>query len=396
MKRIVTAVLTLLVLPATSSAATVVGDATSALSGAAPAETGFVQLFDGGGASYAFPTAGVVTSMSANALNSTAGTRSVRVLVTRAVTETTDQFTVVGGANLTFTTTAPALQSAPARIPVKAGDRLGGYAPNNIQFSYHAATGGGIAGVPLSIAPADGETFATTTGANGVGLSVSATLEPDADADGYGDDTQDSCPTLAQIHAGACTTDLQITAKASPATIVQGQSTAIVATVTNAGAQPASATTATVSVPAGLELLATSATDGLGDIPAGASRKVYVLVRGTDAGTASVSIAAASAVPESTPGDNTASTPITVTAPPAATPNPTPGPSATPTPTPTVALCIVPKLKGKTKAAATTALTKAGCKAGKIRGKKGKVRTQTVPAKTKVLAGTKVGFRIRK
>lgn len=388
MKRIVIALISLLAVPASAGAATVVGDATTTPGGGIPAEFAFVQSVDGSGASYAFPASGVVTSMSATARILSTGPREMRPLVFRRVEGSTTQFVVVGGTDLAFSSTTATLKSGPTRIAVKAGDRLGGYVPSGMETSYHGG-GGGIAAMTLYASPADGAGFTTSTGAS-ANASVSATLEPDADSDGYGDETQDSCPTLAQIHAGPCATDLQVTATATPATVEQGQTTAIVATVTNAGTQPASATTATLTVGPGLEVVSASTADALGDIPAGAVRKIHVLLRGTAPGAASVGISVTSTVAETAPADNTAVTPVTVTAPRAANPAPTPTLSSK------VVLCTVPKLTGKTKTQAKAALKKAGCKAGKVSGKKGKVRAQTIPAKTKVLAGTAVGFRIRK
>jgi beta-lactam-binding protein with PASTA domain len=61
-------------------------------------------------------------------------------------------------------------------------------------------------------------------------------------------------------------------------------------------------------------------------------------------------------------------------------------------------LCRVPSLKGKAAAAAKEALTKAGCKAGKATGskaKKAKVKSQTIPAGVRVVAGTKVGYSLK-
>ena len=86
-----------------------------------------------------------------------------------------------------------------ARIPVQAGDRLGLYGPNS------PGTLGCNTGV-------DGDEMGGLHGAAPFGsinvfpsapkfqVPVSATLEPDADSDGYGDETQDGCPKSAAYH----------------------------------------------------------------------------------------------------------------------------------------------------------------------------------------------------
>ena len=77
---------------------------------------------------------------------------------------------------------------------------------------------------------------------------------------------------------------------------------------------------------------------------------------------------------------------------------PTGGSGAT---TPSKARCVVPKLKGKTLAKAKTALKKAHCKLGKVKqpkhvkhGAKLVVSSQTVRARSRHAAGTKVGVKL--
>jgi hypothetical protein len=62
------------------------------------------------------------------------------------------------------------------------------------------------------------------------------------------------------------------------------------------------------------------------------------------------------------------------------------------------ALCTVPSLRGLSLAAATTRLTQAGCRRGAVRGKRSsraRVRSQTIPARTRVATGTTVGVSLR-
>jgi beta-lactam-binding protein with PASTA domain len=60
-----------------------------------------------------------------------------------------------------------------------------------------------------------------------------------------------------------------------------------------------------------------------------------------------------------------------------------------------VVLCTVPSLTGKTAAGARKALRKAGCAVGRVSGSKStkaRVRSQSIPRRVRVLAGTKVGI----
>lgn len=106
---------------------------------------------------------------------------------------------------------APGTYSFPARLPVQVGDRIGydmNLAPGNLVLW------GAVQGVPgdrfgsASIWPQGGSPsfYADMSdppfGSNAY-LPMNATVEPDADGDGYGDETQDGCPTNASSH-GAC------------------------------------------------------------------------------------------------------------------------------------------------------------------------------------------------
>ena len=83
----------------------------------------------------------------------------------------------------------------PARIPVQAGDALGleidASMASICEFSFGAA--GDV--VDGGSDPGAGDAFASVgTPEQGL-LNVSATVEPDADHDGFGDESQDSCPS---------------------------------------------------------------------------------------------------------------------------------------------------------------------------------------------------------
>ena len=91
------------------------------------------------------------------------------------------------------------------RLPVLAGDRLGlrgralsyeGEAIPGISFSCEIKDGSRIGGTVGDVPP--GVTGVFVDAGEGR-IPVSATLEPDADRDGFGDETQDECPRSAAL-----------------------------------------------------------------------------------------------------------------------------------------------------------------------------------------------------
>lgn len=86
------------------------------------------------------------------------------------------------------------------RLPIRAGDYLGvdccegGFA--------NIFAGGGGTRLVWSPSLADGQT-SPPTGSDGFALLVNADIEPDADRDGFGDETQDQCATQASTQ-GPC------------------------------------------------------------------------------------------------------------------------------------------------------------------------------------------------
>jgi hypothetical protein len=374
-----------LTLGATNCWAVTIGDSTTPAglaigSGSAAVSPGLVVPVGGG----------VVTELAAQLRASTAAVKLFRLLV---VSGTTPTFTVVGGVDATLSSVAGAYQrvAVATRIPVQAGDALGGYAPpgGNAVLGLHAV-GSNVQYLNPASEPADGTSFTTTnTTGSPFELAMSATVEPDADGDGFGDDTQDACPNDPAAHVAPCPVGVNVTLAASPTTIVQGDVSTLVATVGGTG-QGASLA---LALPAGLALVTASSTAGdctpapvacpLGTIDPSAPRKVYAVVRGVASGAQAVSVNVSQSGVELVPDDNAAALTLNVTR--AAAP-------------PVTKLCKVPKLKGRTAAAAATALRKAGCRTGTVRNRtahKGRVSSQTVPAGLTVIGGTKVGYTVR-
>jgi hypothetical protein len=95
----------------------------------------------------------------------------------------------------------------PARLPIQAGDRISVAFPNLDVFFIHSAPLA-LCAVHLESIPATEHGFGTNAlyttppcGAHEV--LVQGTVEADADHDGYGDETQDLCPTDPTTH-GPC------------------------------------------------------------------------------------------------------------------------------------------------------------------------------------------------
>lgn len=99
--------------------------------------------------------------------------------------------TVVGSSE-TVPVTSAALVQRTTRISVQAGDVLGLWGDGDCA---NATVPGDAYAFAPGNAPA-GAAFAGTA-STGYRLDIAATLEPDADSDGFGDTTQDQCPTSA-------------------------------------------------------------------------------------------------------------------------------------------------------------------------------------------------------
>lgn len=94
----------------------------------------------------------------------------------------------------------PQTYTVPGRLPVKQGQHL---AIDTTSASTIYATSGAKDTYVFTGPLVDGE---GQRGSSGVTeeLLVQADVEPDADHDGFGDETQDSCPSQAAVHVGPC------------------------------------------------------------------------------------------------------------------------------------------------------------------------------------------------
>jgi hypothetical protein len=169
--------------PAGASAATRIGETFNPSDGCSSDLTDLQTTSPGG--SYAAPSAGVITSWSFEA--GTVGVSNIlKFKVARPVGGA--QFADVGQSSL-VNTVPGMLNTFLIRIPVQAGDLIGFY-----KYSGSAGCSIPTGGYFISYRMGDsGPTpSAFTPFAPVTQLDVSATLEPDCDKDGFGDETQEA------------------------------------------------------------------------------------------------------------------------------------------------------------------------------------------------------------
>jgi hypothetical protein len=138
--------------------------------------------------SYLVPSRGVLTSWSHSAAADPV--EQIKLKVARAAGG--DSYTTIGEGADYEVPLANTLNSYPVRLPVEAGDLIG-FAFTGIGSCIEAP----VTGYGARFVQAD-PTVSTMSlfGSEGMlRLAVTASLEPDADADGFGDETQDECPT---------------------------------------------------------------------------------------------------------------------------------------------------------------------------------------------------------
>ena len=213
-----------------ASAATEFGNPCSATGGIF--EATFVQLSKNPGSppSLAAPSAGVITSWKVNVGIPLEG---------KTYPSKLDVFRSAGGAN-SFTLVGQSSQahigqtgnSFATRIPVQAGDRLGFAGGENVQWYCETGNPLDVLGylkngdVPL------GGTQTFPEEAEGIQEAVAAVIEPDADGDGYGDETQDGCPQSATTQAPCPVVTLGATASAKKKMVIVKVTGTIAANVT--------------------------------------------------------------------------------------------------------------------------------------------------------------------
>jgi hypothetical protein len=172
-----------------ASAATSVGNECAA-TGLAPFS--FVQMTGkAGGMPIPIPDAGVITSWRINA--GALAVQQVEYLKVMRPTGNLNEFATVGESQAGLVNNA-GVNTFSARVAVQGGDHLGVFGTPGAFFCMTGDPGdtmGAAEGNP-PIGPR--KIFVPNAGAQ---VALAATVEPDADHDGYGDETQDKCPQSA-------------------------------------------------------------------------------------------------------------------------------------------------------------------------------------------------------
>ena len=141
--------------------------------------------------------------------------------------------------------------------------------------------------------PAVGSTLTMPNVLEDKRVNVAARIEPDADRDGYGDESQDACPSDAS-ERGRCRADLSVAVAPSPARVTAGAEVSHVLDVVNHSTTgPAHGVVVTHNLDWSETPVSASTSRGrcelgrpvrctLGDLPPGASARVSVVARANE------------------------------------------------------------------------------------------------------------------
>jgi hypothetical protein len=166
----------------------------------------FVQASTGAAPpSYVIPVDGIVTSWSTNA--GPLPGQKLRLDVFHLVAGTT--YSVVGTSGIQDLTSSAINDNLPARIRVHPGDLLGlspdpegsPMSTSGVLCGFNSADASDVVQAGLVPFGATVDLPGTTTKER---LNVAAMIEPDADGDGFGDESQDACPADAAAHVAPC------------------------------------------------------------------------------------------------------------------------------------------------------------------------------------------------
>jgi hypothetical protein len=163
------------------------------------------SLFEGSNSANPLPTSapssGVITKWKVN-IAPTPGSGLLRLVAIHPVAPGSP-----GSAQVLGESTGRAIggqNSFDARIPVSAGDRIAlGSGEGENLIACKSESSPGTIGIVVSPPGASGSVPYLEQGPAPLRVPLSAVLEPDADHDGYGDETQDKCPQMAATQ-GPC------------------------------------------------------------------------------------------------------------------------------------------------------------------------------------------------
>ncbi|HEX8075974.1 MAG TPA: DUF11 domain-containing protein [Thermoleophilaceae bacterium] len=205
-----------------------------------------------------------------------------------------------------------------ARRPVQEGDRLALAAGDSLSGDAYLASGDPRRCLVREGLHPVGSSQPYDSGSCDAEVVLQGTVEPDTDADGYGDESQDGCPADPAIHDGPCSADLELTATATPAQLLLADTAVYTMTVRNLGTSPSENIGLRVPVGETAQLVGTRAGSGLcggvravfcwlGTLRAGESTTVAVAVRPGSPGTVTVRGSVISATSDPDAGNNSAS-----------------------------------------------------------------------------------------
>ncbi len=182
-----------------ASAATEVGDNCLATSTLGSNFTAFESAKgEGNSLPLVAPTGGIVTAWRVNSKVPAEFIEQLKVLRPTGNPKTFQTVAESSTGNVEF-----GQNTFAARIPVQAGDRFAAAAGPSTPIVYcpSADSSDEMSYTPSNVAVGSANEYATSSS---VRIAITAVIEPDADGDGYGDETQDKCPRSAAIQAIEC------------------------------------------------------------------------------------------------------------------------------------------------------------------------------------------------
>ena len=388
----IAALAALLALPAAAPAATSLGQ-TGAGGAPCDANAALAQIRSSA-PEYTVRTGGVITELRTEAV--TVADRKLHVFRPRG----NSAFTVLASVKVT---PAGGVIAIPVRVPVQPGDVLGlstGAAPD--PHPNCTVPGSGPSSSELvafrATAPAPDSGDVTLPDVDSGRLNVAATLEPDADGDAFGDETQDRCPDDGTRTTQDCSADLFVSQLPVESEMETGDVNVITISVRNNGSSLARNVRVVEPVPVGLQLVGTTPSVGgcaggapvdctFPSIPAGGSETILVVLRAVATGPKTLTATASSPTPDPNGENNASAVQFDVVARRSVL---APG-----------TFCRVPRLLGLSRTTARRALEAAGCRLGVTRrrrfrsGRYSRVRLQSIPAGIRVATRTRGHITLR-
>jgi uncharacterized repeat protein (TIGR01451 family) len=158
---------------------------------------------------------------------------------------------------------------------------------------------------------------------NDLKIGASAVIEPDADGDNFGDETQDSCPNDPAVHAGPCPVDVAIVKTASPNPKVGSNLVYGLSVKNNNTTNPATDVTIVDPLPSGVRFVSATTAQGscsgtatvtcaLGTLAPGQTATAAIVVRPTSAGPLSNAASATTSAGDTDTTNNSSSVLVSV------------------------------------------------------------------------------------